>query len=247
MMTQDMSYSREELIYLAKLNQQAERFEDMLQHMTTVAHLSGDSVGLSAEERNLLSVAFKSCIGSRRTAWRVIASIEQKEETQHSKNETLIRELKKKIEDEIEAFCREAIKIVDDVLISATNDGEARVFFLKMKGDHFKYMAEYLKNDSQKTVSEQAGMAYENAFSTATKVLSPDSRLRLDLCLSLSVFYYEIMNNTSKACILAKQAFDDAIAEVDSLWEDNNKDTIPIMQLIRDNLTLWTTEEAEND
>eukprot|EP00331_Platyophrya_macrostoma_P030357 CAMPEP_0176446622 /NCGR_PEP_ID=MMETSP0127-20121128/24441_1 /TAXON_ID=938130 /ORGANISM="Platyophrya macrostoma, Strain WH" /LENGTH=79 /DNA_ID=CAMNT_0017832703 /DNA_START=41 /DNA_END=276 /DNA_ORIENTATION=+ len=78
-----MSHSREELIYLAKLCEQTERFEDMLDHMKKVATLGQE---LSVEERNLLSVAFKNSVGSRRTAWRAISSIEQKEEAKGSKN-----------------------------------------------------------------------------------------------------------------------------------------------------------------
>ncbi|EDX15996.1 GD24394 [Drosophila simulans] len=48
-----------------------------------------------------------------------------------------------------------------------------------------------------------------------------------------------LMNSPDKACQLAKQAFDDAIAELDTLNEDSYKDPTLIMQLLRDNLTLW--------
>merc|ERR1711894_558473 len=54
--------------------------------------------------------------------------------------------------------------------------------------------------------------------------------------------YYEILNSPDKACQLAKQAFDDAIAELDTLNEDSYKDSTLIMQLLRDNLTLWTSD-----
>jgi 14-3-3 protein epsilon len=48
-----------------------------------------------------------------------------------------------------------------------------------------------------------------------------------------------------KACQIAKQAFDDAIAELDTLNEESYKDSTLIMQLLRDNLTLWTSDQAE--
>jgi 14-3-3 protein epsilon len=73
-----MSLSKEELIYMSKISEQTERFEDMLSYMKKVVHLGQD---LSIEERNLLSVAYKNSVGSRRTAWRAISSIEQKEES----------------------------------------------------------------------------------------------------------------------------------------------------------------------
>lgn len=72
--------------------------------------------------------------------------------------------------------------------------------------------------------------------------------IRLGLALNFSVFYYEILNSPDRACHLAKQAFDDAVAELDKLSEDSYRDSTLIMQLLRDNLTLWTssdTSEAE--
>lgn len=69
-----------------------------------------------------------------------------------------------------------------------------------------------------------------------------ESPYRLGLALNFSVFYYEILNSPERACRLAKAAFDDAIAELDTLSEDSYKDSTLIMQLLRDNLTLWTSD-----
>ena len=65
--------------------------------------------------------------------------------------------------------------------------------------------------------------------------------------MNFSVFYYEIMNSPDRACHLAKQAFDDAIAELDTLSEESYKDSTLIMQLLRDNLTLWTSDQGQED
>lgn len=74
--------------------------------------------------------------------------------------------------------------------------------------------------------------------------LTPTHPIRLGLALNFSVFYYEILNSPDRACHLAKQAFDDAIAELDSLSEESYRDSTLIMQLLRDNLTLWTSSET---
>ena len=70
-----MPASREDSVYLAKLAEQAERYEEMVENMKAVAS-SGQE--LSVEERNLLSVAYKNVIGARRASWRIVSSIEQR-------------------------------------------------------------------------------------------------------------------------------------------------------------------------
>merc|ERR1712137_740163 len=69
---------REKAVYFAKLAEQAERYDEMANHMEAVGKLPDE---LSVEERNLLSVAYKNAVGSRRAAWRIITSVEQKEKT----------------------------------------------------------------------------------------------------------------------------------------------------------------------
>src|SRR5690349_23219545 len=85
--------------------------------------------------------------------------------------------------------------------------------------------------------------AWQNATDAAQTELTPTHPIRLGLALNFSVFYYEILNSPDRACHLAKQAFDDAIAELDSLSEESYRDSTLIMQLLRDNLTLWTSSD----
>ena len=84
----------------------------------------------------------------------------------------------------------------------------------------------------------------QNATDVAQTELTPTHPIRLGLALNFSVFYYEILNSPDRACHLAKQAFDDAIAELDSLSEESYRDSTLIMQLLRDNLTLWTSSDS---
>lgn len=86
--------------------------------------------------------------------------------------------------------------------------------------------------------------AAQNATDVAQTELTPTHPIRLGLALNFSVFYYEILNSPDRACHLAKQAFDDAIAELDSLSEESYRDSTLIMQLLRDNLTLWTSSDS---
>jgi 14-3-3 protein epsilon len=121
------------------------------------------------------------------------------------------------------------------------------VFYYKMKGDYHRYLAEFQAGQNRKEAAENALIAYKAASDIATTELQPTHPIRLGLALNFSVFYYEILNSPDRACHLAKQAFDDAIAELDTLSEESYKDSTLIMQLLRDNLTLWTSDMQNDD
>merc|ERR1712058_192736 len=105
--------------------------------------------------------------------------------------------------------------------------------------------AEVALGDAKAVATDDSKKSYQEAFDIAKSKMQPTHPIRLGLALNFSVFYYEILNSPDRACHLAKQAFDDTIAELDTLNEDSYKDSTLIMQLLRDNLTLWTSSEAE--
>ncbi|MBN3311276.1 1433T protein, partial [Amia calva] len=226
-----------ELIQKAKLAEQAERYDDMASAMKEVTEQGAE---LSNEERNLLSVAYKNVVGARRSAWRVISSIEQKTEEQDKKIE-MVKEYRRKVESELKSICDDVLKLLDKYLIANSTQPESSVFYLKMKGDYYRYLAEVASEEDKKATIENSQTAYSEAFEISKKDMQPTHPIRLGLALNFSVFYYEILNSPDKACQLAKQAFDDAIAELDTLNEDSYKDSTLIMQLLRDNLTVSTS------
>lgn len=114
-----------------------------------------------------------------------------------------------------------------------------------MKGDYHRYLAEFKTGADRKDAAEHTLLAYKAAQDIALVDLAPTHPIRLGLALNFSVFYYEILNSPERACHLAKQAFDEAIAELDTLGEESYKDSTLIMQLLRDNLTLWTSDMAD--
>ena len=242
-----MTLSRDECIHMAKVCEQTERFDDMLAYMKSV--VQDHNQDLTVEERNLLSVAYKNSVGSRRTAWRVLCSIEGKEDTKSSGHANLLKEYKAKIEAELDKICNEIIGFLDNKLIPKANEAkgdpkvvaQSTVFYLKMKGDYYRYISEYA-GDKNKAAADKAFEAYSKANDTATKSLDTTNPIRLGLALNFSVFHYEVRNDPKQACNLAKTAFDEAIANIEQIDEENYKDSTTIMQLIRDNLTLWTSE-----
>lgn len=137
----------EESVYLAKLAEQAERYEgesslgtscdrhanfgaEMVENMKVVASADQE---LTVEERNLLSVAYKNVIGARRASWRIVTSIEQKEESKGNEAQVkLIKEYRQKIEEELGKICEDILEVLDKHLIASAKTGESKVFYHKM-------------------------------------------------------------------------------------------------------------------
>ncbi|KAM9551468.1 tyrosine 3-monooxygenase/tryptophan 5-monooxygenase activation protein, theta polypeptide a [Salvelinus alpinus] len=232
-----------ELIQKAKLAEQAERYDDMASSMKEVTEKGAE---LSCEERNLLSVAYKNVVGARRSAWRVISAIEQKTEGSDKKLQ-MVKEYRNKVETELRDICNDVLGLLSKYLIENAPNAESKVFYLKMKGDYYRYLAEVASADDKKETISNSQDSYQEAFDISKKEMQPTHPIRLGLALNFSVFFYEILNSPEKACSLAKQAFDDAIAELDTLSEDSYKDSTLIMQLLRDNLTLWTSDNAADE
>lgn len=136
--------------------------------------------------------------------------------------------------------------MIDSKLMQNATDIEAKVFFHKTKADYFRYMSEVSTGDRLAEVSSSALDAY-NAALGDSEPLGPADPIKLGLYLNFSVFYYEVKSDHKQACDLAKKAFDDAINQLDNLDEDKYKDAATILQLLRDNLTLWTAENEGDD
>lgn len=251
---------RKDLTFLARTAEAAERYDDMCSCMKALVHLEKDPKGLSVDERNLLSVAYKNVIGARRASWRTLNA-----ESQDEKNSSLIENYKESVEKELKDICDDVLKLLevlrDDIAIEkikegssngdgekpqvvTSPEGEAQVFYLKMTGDYYRYLAEAVTTGDHE---KQAAGYYKQAFALAQCVLEPTHPIRLGLALNYSVCFYEILKNKDKACELAKDAFDDAISKLDKLEEADYKDSTLIMQLLRDNLTLWTSTEGDGD
>jgi len=233
---------QEELLSLARYAENAERYEDMTQFMAKLCKTVCSTRDLDMEERNLLSIAYKNAVGSRRQSWRTLNLDEYKD------NAT-VAEYRKCIETELAAFCQEIIDLISGFLVTAASNAknlEAQVFYLKMAGDYFRYFAEFAPDGGH---AASALKNYQEAYDLATngssygEALHETSAIRLGLALNFSVCYYEILKEPEKACKMAKKAFDDAVTKLEGLPENEYKDSTLIMQLLRDNLTLWTQQD----
>lgn len=218
---------------------------------------------LTVEERNLLSVAYKNVIGARRASWRIVSSIEQKEESKGNDQQvTMIKSYREKIEAELAKICEDILEVLDKHLIPSAASGESKVFYHKMYAiasfGLWRWLADASIQDGRlppiprrvchwrqaKGLGRQVARGLQGCFRRcryrAPAHASHPTRSRpqlLRLLVSplracahgprkqeLTIFpSYEILNSPDRACHLAKQAFDDAIAELDTLSEESYK------------------------
>merc|ERR1712019_98982 len=164
--------------------------------------------------------------GSRRAAWRIITSIEQKEKTKGNESQAgFAREYCTKVEKELDEICEAILGLLNGNLLEKASNDESKVFYHKMKADYYRYIAEYKQDDAKKAAAEKARKAYEDASETASSGLAVTHPIRLGLALNYSVFQYEVLGNPDEACKMARTAFEDAIAELDNVAEDSYKDS----------------------
>jgi 14-3-3 protein epsilon len=223
---------------LAHIAELAERHDDMCAFMREVVKAVEGNKDLSFDERNLLSVAYKNAVGGRRAAWRVL-SIDENQSPPAAR-------FRQHVERELEALCKDILELLETYLIPhpQAND-EAKVFYQKMAGDYYRYLAEFIVTDELPTLQRRSGDYYKAAMDTATAIMDPTDPVRLGLALNYSVCLYEIIKDRDAACKLASEAFDMAILRLDQLDEQQYKDGTLILQLLRDNLTLWTSPDNE--
>lgn len=234
----------EKNVYMAMLAEQCNRFEEMVEFLEEM--LKSRDKDLTSDERNLLSIAYKNSVSSKRTALRTIMAYEVKEK----KKETsaflpYIQEYRKRIEDELTKCCNNILNSIDSHLLKKSEDDEAKVFYLKMKGDYNRYMAEYAQGDLKQKVADSALESYKQASEHA-KNLSSIHPITLGLALNFSVFHYEVMNDHETACQIAKNTLDNANKDLPNIDEedddDNHRDAMSIINLLRENLEMWKIE-----
>jgi len=230
------------LVELVRVAETAERYEDMCKFVQKLVELkSAKGEDLDVDERNLLSVAYKNVVGAKRASWRTLSG------GFDDADEELLKKYKKLVEDELEAICNEVLGLLTDHLCKNVegNGDETEVFYLKMCGDYYRYLSEFRTESDE--IKSKAEEFYKKAMDVAEANLNETHPTRLGLALNFSVCYYEILKEPEKACDLAKKSFDAAIEKLDTLNDASYKDSTLIMQLLRDNLTLWTSSQDDGD
>jgi 14-3-3 protein epsilon len=231
----------EKNLYLARITEQSERFEETIKYMEEIVKNKKDD--LTIEERNLLSAAYKNCVSTRRSAWRNIYGIEVKEKTNNSKYLHLVTDLKELLEKELATLCEKMLSLIDNYLIKKASSSESKVFYWKMKGDYFRYLAEFTSGDKHSEVANNSLESYKQA-KILSEGLSCTNPIKLGLALNFSVFYYEVLNDPATACQIANDAFQEGISQLEKIDDDQYKDSTTILQLLKENIDMWSVDLA---
>jgi 14-3-3 protein epsilon len=240
-----MSDKYEKQVYLAMLAEQCSRYEDMMGFLEEM--VKSKSEDLSSDERNLLSIAYKNTISLDRQAIRTLLAYESKE-SKKSESPYLeyIREYKQKVQKELEDLCNRICETIDTSLLPKATTDEAKVFYHKMKGDYYRYIAENVDGDTKKKYSDLGLSAYNSALD-ASNSIDYKNPIKLGLALNLSVFYYEVVGDREQACKLAQETLDKSKEALNGADEDDDevKDAMSIVNLLQENLSMWNSEADE--
>ena len=231
---------REVLLFMAQIYDQTDRHQDMVDTMKKVIDLSAD---LTNDERNLLSVAYKNIIGSRRNGLRMIAAILDHEEGRgNTQRVAQLNAYRKTILDELEKYCNELIGLVDNSLLPAAKGAESRVFYQKLKADYYRYICESRSEEEKNEPAQKAKECYEAALQIAKTDIPPHRPTSLGLILNYSVFLYEIIGQKTEAIELAQKTYNECSSLVEENSDNSYSEATMILQLLRDNVQLWTQD-----
>jgi len=231
---------RDNYLIQAKLAQSAGRYNEMILKLKGVVKYSPD---LTTEERNMVNVAYKGAIDSRRTSWLVVETVEHKSaESANDIEMDLIRDYKRKIEKELTVLCKEIVGMVDDCLLSNATSAEAVVSFYKIKADFCRYLTEFQTGDALAASTNSALEAYRDAYSHASLNLQSTNPTRLSVALNFSVFYHDIIQSTEKAYEIANESYNFARHDLNSLPDHAFTDATDIMQILKEDMMKWSKE-----
>ena len=231
----------EKLISLSKITEEAELYEDTKKYMEEVIKMKKED--LTSEERELFCTAYKDSVSFRRSGWRMISDIEERENRHKSNFLHLILDLKSQLETEITNLCNHMFEIIDNYLLNKANSDEAKTFYYKLKGDYYRYLAEIANKNDNSDVIDNAKINYDKANEFANK-LPVNNIVRLGLSLNYSVFYYEIKGDKEMGRIIAQNAIDNVGVLKKN---ESGSELVQIIKTMQENINMWKAEPRNDD
>ena len=224
----------EELSSLAQVALIAERYFDASKYVEELIKKKKED--LTKEEKNIFYKSFKYVVNSKRSAWLSINYLEEKEK--NDERMEIIKNYKNIIEKDILDICKNVITLINNFLLTKAVTDESKMFYLKMKGDYYRYLCEFKALNENKNYLEESEKNYKNAIELSQNI-SWIGTIKLGLYLNYSVFIYEIKKDTKKAIQIAKEAVKSAKKYSDKIKEEEDKDAEITIQVLKENINYW--------
>lgn len=249
---EDNQYDEEDLLFLAKIYSKCQSYEDMTICIKNIIEINQK---LNAEQRNYFSYAYKNFLTEKRNRLNVISSLLKKQDNNTNKDNdnkhVLLKELKSSLQAEIYQLVNEVILIIDQYLLPNGNTTEDIIFYNKMKADYYRYLIEMeIKGENDENFLELAENCYKEAYNKAEKELPTFDYIRLNTSLNYSIFLAEVKGNKEQAINIATNTISLIDKSYNEIQIEDNKVSLLVLQMIQENLVLWTNgnleiEEAE--
>ena len=244
----------EKNIYMALLAQQCSRYKEMFKYFEELIkqrEKEGKSKELTPQERELLAYGYITYINKQRHSLHICMAFETKEKKEYnSPILTHIKDYRKKIETELNNNIQSIINTLDSTLIKNSETNETKIFYLKLKGDLSRYIAEYEKGIIRDKAVSQGLKAYQDAMNL-TKNMPIMDRNILGLILNFSIFNYEVFGERKNAIAIGDECIKKVEKEIPSFdmdKSDENYDVImDIINKIKHNVKVWKIEEDEQN
>ena len=232
----------EELSSLAQVAEIAERYEDAGKYIEEIIKKKKEDI--SKDEKNIFYNSFKYIINSKRCELRCTNIIEEKEKRHSSEYVPIVANFKNILESEINETCRRVLNLINNYLLKKSLSDESKIFYLKMKGDYYRYLCEILPSNENQSFIEECERSYKEANDLAQNFqwVNP---IRLGLTLNFCVFCYEIKKNTSQAIKMAKEAIKGVKKQFDKIKEEEDKDAALTLQTLKENILIWEKEKEK--
>ena len=215
----------------AELCQEIDRFADMILAVRPI--IDSSTTALLPAHRNLIHEAYKGHVLALLKQYHRI----EKQEGRTWREKYLLVDYLAHIREEVRKTSREILDFIDYKFLVFENSVEGVIFYQKIQGDYYRYMAEAGDSDSSMLSSQ----SYLKAMDRVSQLPSFHPT-RLSLVLNYSVFHHDIKKDLREAIIIAKAGFDMAIKEVHVVEPRLYKEVMEYLDLIRDNVKIWKEE-----
>ena len=236
---------RDDLIHLVNLlNEIPSLHEDMLVYMKKVIEIDP---ALTENERNLLSISYKTVIDTLRQQGRDLAKTPEPEFELQEESKKYLNQIETQIKEKIIQCCEDLLSLIDEKLLPNSKDVEAKVFYMKLKGDYFRYMCEVLTDSEKEDKAAKAEENYKEAIKLAEAEIQPFKPISLGIYLNYSVFLYETVSRKQEALELAEKTFQQCAPLIEQNSAQKLNEAEMIINLMSENIMVWKQAEAGSE